>query len=71
LPIKEDEIGNYQRDDDGHEFDEPDGAAGVDDADVDEHVRQVDDDDGAQEPQADPSAVVVDWQYISSREGRV
>ena len=49
----------HDADEGAHELDDPDGLRGVDDADVDEHVRQVVEDDGAQEPQAQPRPVQV------------
>ena len=49
----------HDADEGAHELDDPDGLRGVDDPDVDEHVRQVVEDDGAQEAEAQPRAVEV------------
>ncbi len=45
--------------DEGEYLGQPDGGGGVDDADVDEDVGQVDDHQDAQEAEADPPTVVV------------
>ena len=50
-------VQTYHSDEYWNDFSKPDCAWGLDDSDVDEHVRQVDDDQGPQESQPMPGTV--------------
>ena len=49
----------YDRHEDGDELGEPDGAGGRHDPDVDEHVREVQDDQGSEEPEPVPCSAQI------------
>ena len=50
----------YDRDEDGYQLGEPDGAGRRHDPDVDENVRKVQDDQGTEEAEAVPCSSKVD-----------
>jgi len=53
-------LSTYDRDEDGDELGQPDGAGGRHDPDVDEDIGEVEDDKRSEEPQPVPCSTQVD-----------